>query len=212
MLRSLLIASNAITLALLHYEYTKKRHLEGRLFRMKLSPHFIFNRLSDVHSRYFLLDAKASETILDIVACTRYQIRHIDDKLVPLPLELEHIRECIDSFSKGFDSSTEIIFHYSNESDENLYILPCLFDDVLYNCFKYAKRKNGYIFISITVDSKQKLHLHCINNYEYHKRNSSQNGIGILVKLLHIYYPHRHSIKTSLDVEYYRIDITLKLP
>lgn len=211
MLRHLLIATNAITLALLHYECTKKRHLEGQLFRMKLSPHFLFNRLADVHSQYYTLDAKASETILDIVSYTRYQMRHIDDKRVPLPLELEHIRKCIDFLSKDFDSSTEIIFQYSNESDENLYILPCLFDDVLYNCFKYAKRKNGYIFINITVDSMHNLHLYCINNYKYLKMNSSQNGMDILIRLLHIYYNHRHSIKMSQDEEYYKIGITLKL-
>ncbi len=211
MLRTLLIASNAITLVLFHYERIHARHLEGKVLRMKLSPHFLFNRLSDLHSLYYPLDVKASEIILDIATHTRYQIRHIDSPKVPLSIEMEHIRQSINFFSKNLDPSTEIQFNYSSTATEKPSILPCLFDDVLYNCFKYAKRRNGYIFINISINSQHKLCLHCINNYEYDNVHSTQNGMDILVRLLHIYYPHRHSVKTSHDDEYHTIAISLQL-
>lgn len=211
MFSTILIATNALTMVLWQHERTQVRHLEGRMLRMRQSPHFLFNRLSDIHSHYYLLDPKKSELILDLASHTRYQLTHLNVKQVPLSIEIDHIRRSVKFFSKDLDPSTKIEFYYSNATTKELHILPCLFDDVLYNCFKFTKKKNGYVFCNITVDYQQRLYLYCVNNYENHKSHSTQSGLEILTKLLNIYYRHRHSIEINQDEQSYQIGVTLKL-
>lgn len=211
MFSTLLLATNAVTLALWRNELRKKRQIERRMLRMRMFPHFLFNKLSEIHYHYYTLDRKSSSNIIDMSNYLRYHLEHWDHESVPLSTEMAHLAQCTCYFAKNVDISTKVQLHLPQNNMDDLWITPTLLDDVVYNSFKQVRKKNGYINIKAYISRSHQLHLVCENDFEPTPKASTHSGIRNLNKLLQLYYKHQHNIDIHQDSDFFRIHVTVNL-
>lgn len=205
-----LIVTNVATLILFHYKSIKCKQLESMLLRMKMTPHFLFNRLTNIHVNLYNINKELSTIIIDTANYIRYYVEHIDKLLVPLSQELAHWEESIHLYTKQLAKNVEFKYTFPNDFNPELMIVPALLDDIINNCFKRVKKHNGYIHLNITVED-QKLLFVCENNFDIYKNHSLQSGLKSLQKMLQLHYRHKHRLNIIEKNEYYQIQIMLRL-
>lgn len=211
MLKLLLITTNLCSLTLWLCEHHKCKQLESKLLRMKLSPHFLFNRLTELHSKIYFNDKELASNVLDMAQHIRYHLEHLDHYYVPLSKELEHWKKSIQLYTKNLSYITKIKCHLPKDFDENLKIIPALFDDILYNCFKRVKKTDGYIHLNVAIYQKRYLLFFCENNYDLLINDSLQTGIKSLKKLLQLHYRGKSDFRIQKDNSHFQIRIKLRL-
>ena len=164
-----------ITFLLIRQKNMKTRyhqtHLEQRLLRSQLHPHFIFNSMNSIYNQFLKAPEKAKPYLLGFSSLLRIVLENSLQELVSFQKEIEAIQHYMDlesKFSKEFAYSID----YQNFTDlEAVMIPPMLLQPFIENAIKHGfdhGRKNE-LNIYFEMKSREQL-IRC---------RISDNGLGL---------------------------------
>lgn len=152
-------------------EQLKVQKSQLRNLQMQIKPHFLINSLNMIHNlnstgKIML----ANQLILHTIDYFRYMIR-VDEDLVPLTEELEHIRAYLEIQSIRYQDHFQYVISVDPMITDML-VPPVILQNFVENSIKYALSLTETLQISVQVTSFEK------DYYPYAKIRLSDSGPG----------------------------------
>ncbi len=134
-----LLASNA-QLALANAEMKQDMlELENNFLRAQINPHFLYNTLNIFYNRALDKDEELAESIIALSEIMRYSLETSHGgQLVPLQMEVEHLRRVIGMYQLRFDNKLRIEFTVEGQYSHPQ-VVPLIFITLLENALKHGK-------------------------------------------------------------------------
>lgn len=188
-------------------EKTELLHLKSQV-----NPHFFFNTLNNLYG-IMEKNSKEREMVLKLSDMMRYSIYEGEKDWVTLKNELDYLKNYIELQEIRYHKKSDIQFNHNIENPDAR-VMPLLFIILLENAFKHGLEnleKNAYIHIGL-VESKNEVQFVIENNFELQK-TSNQEGIGLknLKRRLALVYPKKHTLSFDVNINIYKVILTLKL-
>jgi two-component system LytT family sensor kinase len=187
------------------------RETELAFLKNQMHPHFLFNTLNNLYALSLKKSDETPESILKLSSVLRYIIYTANAPLVPFDKEEEIIRAYVDIEMLRLQETPKTQF--SIISDRVYSVPPLIWLPVLENVFKHTRSVEELeVDFRFSINDHQ-LHLFCKNNMPASTIKEEREGIGLtnLRKRLALLYPGRHSIRTTVDEQYFMIDLHINL-
>lgn len=192
-------------------------NLKAELANLKnqINPHFLFNVFNNLYVTSKTKPEKVPEMVLDISDLMRYQLDECSKEKVPLDSEIAYIRNFIRLEGERKDDAD---IKFSVEGDtHNIQVEPLLFVALVENAFKHgmSKLEKGYVFIILSTQNRNIVHLKVINNKPDKPKTDAKNRVGIglanLKKRLELSYPNRYKLDIVDKNNVYTANLELQL-
>lgn len=190
---------------------------ELKFLRSQISPHFLFNVLSNLVSLARKKSDQMEPSLIMLSELMRYMLYDTQGKKVALDKEIAYLNNYIALQRLRFGADVEISYHVTADVEKEQYTIePMLLIPFVENAFKHGI---GYLkvpVISISLSlTKHTLHFEVINQVE-DKPGSSKDensGIGLanVRSRLDLLYKDKHNLKISSDHNQFHITLTLQL-
>lgn len=190
--------------------------VELKFLRSQISPHFIFNVLTNLVSLARKKSDHLESSILMLSGLMRYML-YDTGKKITLQQEAEYLESYVTLQKLRFGHTVEIRLDQSL-SDEALEseIEPMLFIPFVENAFKHGTGciERPFITVQLTGNSNS-VNLEVKNkfNNEMDKVKDRNSGIGLtnVRSRLRLLYPGRHDLAIEKDKKVFKIHLTLQL-
>lgn len=190
---------------------SKKKEAQLAMLRSQLNPHFLFNMLSYLHTKAFMLDEKLAETVLQLSDLLRYATQNSEAKNVALSEEIRHLENYIQLIVKRFGENCFVDYQLEGKTS-SMQIEPLLFLPFVENAFKHGIYTNEAtpIIISIKLDERR-VHFSCKNKIAHHTKDKG-SGIGLenVRQRLNLRYPDKFELKIDETEDWFTVALTLK--
>jgi len=187
-----------------------------KFLRSQISPHFIFNVLTNLVSLARKRSEKLEPALILLSDLMRYMLYESDEKKVPLSKEVEYLKSYIElqKLRFGHDVSIETGINLS-ESDELQSIEPMLLIPFVENAFKHGMGVDEpLIQIHLIVDKNQ-LEFDVKNKFndDQDESKDANSGIGLenVRSRLMLLYPKEHKLEVKKENYLFHIHLTLQL-
>lgn len=190
---------------------------ELKFLRTQISPHFLFNVLTNMVSLARKKSDKLEESLIMLSGIMRYMLYDTEGKKVALIKEIEYLENYIQLQALRFGQEVRIISQLSRPAEDKQYVIePMLLIPFVENAFKHGVThlEAPQIHISLTVQDDV-LFFEVRNHYQsqhktVHERSS---GIGLenTKQRLELLYKEKYALKTNADNNLFCIQLTLKL-
>ncbi len=192
----------------------QKIHSELAYLKSQINPHFLFNTLNSIYSLANKESKKSAEAIVKLSGLMRYILYESDNELVPLPDEINYIRDYIELQKLRIFDIVAITFSLHGNIDDH-FIEPLLLIPIIENAFKHGvdNTTNSNINISVSI-SERDFVLHVENTIiNANGENSETTGIGLsnLRKQLELLYPDGHSLMVTKEDKMFVVNLNLIL-
>lgn len=190
--------------------------MELKLLRSQISPHFLFNILTNLVSLARKKSDQLETSLLMLSGLMRYML-HDGGKKISLQQEVEYLESYIALQKLRFGQDVKIVFQLDLSPGETSHHLePMLLIPFVENAFKHG---TGYVdepAIDIHLTVKAGVLVFEVNNKYDRETDTSKDdssGIGLSnVRLrLTLLYPGRHSLVIHTGNNLFSIHLTLKL-
>jgi two-component system, LytTR family, sensor kinase len=195
---------------------SRKTLEELKQLKQQVNPHFLFNSLNSIYSLANQKSERTTEAVLKLSATLRYMLYDVNEPVVFLKNEIDHIRNFIELQKFRLTDHTQISLDISGDPDKFL-IQPLLLIPFVENAFKFGvdNRRESFIHIEIRVE-KGELHFTIRNKIvnEHGTGDSEKSGgIGLInvKRRLEILYPEEHKLKFTTEEEVFIVNLILKL-
>lgn len=190
--------------------------MELKFLRSQISPHFIFNVLTNLASLARKRSDHLETSILMLSGLMRYML-YDPGKKITLGQEAEYLESYMELQKLRFGQKTEIHF-YQDVSTEalNCTIEPMLFIPFVENAFKHGTGyiDQPFIDVQLTAETNQVI-LKVKNKFKSEtapaKDGSSGIGLNNVCSRLKLLYPGRHDLVIDKDNNVFSINLTLRL-
>lgn len=190
--------------------------MELKFLRSQISPHFIFNVLTNLVSLARKKSDNLEGSILMLSSLMRYML-YDTGKKISLQQEVEYLESYIELQKLRFGSYVKIVFTMdfqgdpSNHTIETMLLIP-----FVENAFKHGVSYIDHPFIRIDLAVKDGLlDLKAANkfNNEMDKSKDDSSGIGLsnVRSRLRLVYPDKHQLLIHSEANLFSIHLTLKL-
>lgn len=185
---------------------------ELKFLRSQISPHFLFNVLTNMVSLARHRSAMLEPALIQLSDLLRYMLYETNSERFPVTKEIDYLRNYIELQQLRFGEDVQVETVIEQEAPDCT-IEPMLLIPFVENAFKHGIGLVKDPFIRITLQAKeQNLHFRVVNNYS--RDNSSKDrvqGIGLanVRNRLQLLYGNKHTLTIRDDGEVY--DATLKL-
>ena len=200
----------------------KQRLLEGELrlneqklayLKMQIHPHFLFNTLNTMYGFALQKSDKTPDMILKLSNLLDYLLYQVDDQLVELKQEVQHIQDYIALEQLRFQERLHIQFSLEGAWDHIL-IAPMLLLPFVENAFKHGAMEQGVLTIAILLKVEQGRLQFSIQNTA-HKNAASQeehSGIGLknVQKRLDLLYGETYALTVEREGNLYSVNLSLE--
>ncbi len=192
----------------------EKVKAELSVLKLQVSPHFLFNTLNNIRYLARKKSDKTEEAVVELAQLLRYMIYQVNDDVVPLSKEIDHLNRYINLQKMRLQGHTNVNFNYSGDFHQRN-IEPLLFIPFVENAFKYGvhAHKPSLLLINISVTEKE-LVFQCENDsfIENAVTDTASSGVGIAnaKKRLQLYYPHSHQLNIEEINGMYRVVLRLQ--
>jgi signal transduction histidine kinase len=172
---------------------------ELKLLRSQVSPHFLFNMLTNMVSMARLQSNLLEPSLIRLSELLRYMLYESNEEKIAIVKEIEQIENYVSLQQLRFGEDVAISLHIQNDYPEGM-IEPMLLVPFIENAFKHGigMVKDPFIQISLTV-KEQQLDFRVINNYNpANQSKDKHSGIGL------------NNVKNRLELLYannYKLDI-----
>jgi two-component system, LytTR family, sensor kinase len=189
---------------------------ELKLLKQQVNPHFLFNSLNSIYSLANKKSDLTTEAVLKLSGTLRYMLYDVNQQVVYLNKEIEHIRNFIELQKFRLTEDTEIIFNVSGETDKFL-IEPLLLIPFVENAFKFGVDNRRRSFIHINVKVEQSELKFEVKNRVVNKPGTDDEertgGIGLsnVKRRLEILYPDRHELRLIEELDVFIVYLGIKL-
>jgi sensor histidine kinase YesM len=141
--------------------------MENQFLRAQINPHFLYNTLNTFYAEALNSNQRLANAIVLLSNIMRYSLESTrNGELVPLRMEVEHLKQVISLHQLRFEEQLPIEFTTLGPLGKAM-VAPLIFITLLENAFKHGNTNNSQqpITMHLTVD-------------EQHVRFSIHNQIG----------------------------------
>lgn len=193
----------------------EKAEAELNFLKSQVNPHFLFNTLNSV---YFLIDksnADARNALHKFSAMLRYQLYEMGGDKIPVEKEIDFLKDYIGLQQLRRDEHYKLEFK-CEPGVKDFSIEPLLLIPFVENAFKHIshhKDKPDIIELDLSYHNGE---------FNFRIRNSKDNipqhtdkhgGIGLenVKKRLELLYPGKHSLAVKNEIDFYSVDLRIKV-
>ncbi|MEC3880607.1 sensor histidine kinase [Parapedobacter sp. 10938] len=188
--------------------------LELDFLKSQISPHFLFNTLTNIYQMAKESHADTPETVLRLAHLMRYILHESKQELIPIRNEIDFLQNYIELARIRYEKSLPVVVEIV-EPQEPYTVAPLLLIPFVENAFKHGPNRslqNAWVTISLAVENDQ-LVLTVANGLNPLAKAPPQSGIGLenAKRRLMQYYPERHELETDTQVNKYQVTLMLTL-
>lgn len=206
-----LTAQNA-QLALVNAEMKQDMlELENNFLRAQINPHFLYNTLNIFYSRALSKDQELAESIISLSEIMRYSLETSHGgQLVPLQMEVEHLRRVIGMYQLRFDNKLHIKFTAEGQYSRPQ-IVPLIFITLLENALKHGKvdDADNPVVLRLYADAT---HINfTISNKKSDEAAIQSHGVGLnnIKKRLDNVYGNRCRFEVEETPDHYHVNLVI---
>jgi len=190
--------------------------MEVKFLRSQISPHFLFNILTNLVSLARKKSDNLETSLLMLSGLMRYML-YDAGKRISLQQEVEYLESYIELQKLRFGRDVKIVSNIElSQEDVNYSIEPMLLVPFIENAFKHG---TGYLdqpFIDINLIVREGVLVFQVKNKFDREASASKDessGIGLsnVRSRLALLYPGRHELVIHTDNNLFNINLTLKL-
>jgi two-component system, LytTR family, sensor kinase len=191
--------------------------MELQFLRSQISPHFLFNILTNLVSLARKRSDQLETSLLMLAGLMRYMLYDAGKKIT-LQQEADYLESYIalQKLRFGRDVKIESIIKLSREGSNN-FIEPMLLIPFVENAFKHGTAYGDQPFIAISLTAENDVLVFQVKNkYDVHDTHTSKEespGVGLnnVRSRLTLLYPDRHELVIHTGKGIFSIHLTLKL-
>ncbi|HEX3386156.1 MAG TPA: sensor histidine kinase [Mucilaginibacter sp.] len=190
---------------------------ELKFLRSQISPHFLFNVLTNLVSLARKKSDKLEQSLIMLSGLMRYTLHDTQGKKVELGKEVEYLESYIELQKLRFGNDVKIECTIRLSGDESRYTIePMLLIPFVENAFKHGTTalKQPYIFVKLIVHDGY-LIFEVLNNFNDEiasgKDESSGIGIGNVKARLNMIYKDNYILKINNNNGLFYVTLTLKI-
>jgi len=190
----------------------EKQEFEKNFSRKKLLLHYFFNILELVRinsTAYY----KNYDLLNKIKFILYYFLVDAEQEKIKLDKEIAFYQYYLDLENLRHKENVIINFNVLGQI-EDINIIPLLFEPLIGNAIKYAKRDGtGYVNITFDATHFSVLNFYCNNNYSIHSLNkdSSESGLKILIQRLELCYKNNYTLVINQSDDFYEVTLSIIL-
>lgn len=190
--------------------------MELKFLRTQVSPHFLFNILTNLVSLARKRSDQTERSLLMLAGLMRYMLYDADKK-VSIQQEVEYLGSYIALQQLRFGDDVRIKFIIDLAQEETNYsIEPMLLIPFVENAFKHGTGDLDQPFIDINLSLREGVLVFGVKNKFDRETDSSKDessGIGLsnVRSRLALLYPDRHDLAIHSDNSLFNIHLTLQL-
>ena len=190
----------------------EKLSAELRFLRSQVSPHFLFNVLTNLVSLARKKSEQLEPALIQLSELMRYMLYETDAARLPVEREIEHLQYYIELQKLRFGDDVRLTVDIKNEAS-SFTIEPMLLIPFVENAFKHGIGLVKDPFITIHLAVQERLLYFTISN-NYNRQNlskDSNSGIGLVnvQNRLKLLYGNQHELLIKDDGEVYTIALKL---
>jgi LytS/YehU family sensor histidine kinase len=175
----------------------------------------LFNTLNNLYSLTLKKSDSAPELVLKLSEMMRYMLYNSNDKMVPLEMEINYLKNYIDLERIRQVEKTRINVELDGHINGQQ-IAPLLFIPFLENSFKHGVNNNidaGWVEVNLMVNPNDLVFTVANNKPKKAKPINGGHGIGLknVQRRLQLLYPDKHELVIEDTPEYYRTQLKLLL-
>lgn len=180
--------------------------------KMQIHPHFLFNTLNTIYGFALQKSDYTSEMILKLSNLLDYLLYQVNDPLVELKQEVEHIQDYIDLERLRFQNILQVSFEIEG-SCKSILVAPMLLLPFVENSFKHGSIRNGIFEVKIQLQIKEEQIYFVITN-SINKNSIKENkvgGIGLknIRNRLDLLYNNQYALKLDHNDDFFRVELYL---
>lgn len=194
----------------------ERQNLERQLEYLKyqVNPHFFMNTLNNIHALVDIDPERAKTTIVELSKMMRYILYEGNNRLIPLPREVQFLRNYVQLMRLRYTDKVKINLAAPDNVPERM-LPPLLLIIFVENAFKHgiSYLTESFIDISIGVEADW-LRFHCVNSKpqqtaEEHKKG----GMGLINvrRRLDLLFQKRYRLEIKDGETEYSVDLNLPL-
>jgi two-component system LytT family sensor kinase len=190
---------------------------ELKFLRSQVSPHFLFNVLTNLVSLARKKSDKLEPSLIKLSELLRYMLYDTQGKKVPLQTEIEYLDNYLDLQRLRFEDDLDIDSRMDVKEEALSYVIePMLLIPFVENAFKHGVGYSGRpgIFMRLSV-AEGMLTFEVKNKFEVEpadtKDESSGIGLGNVISRLNLLYRNKYTLSINDANNVFHIILTLKL-
>lgn len=187
---------------------------ELKLLRSQVSPHFLFNMLTNMVSLARVQSSLLEPSLISLSELLRYMLYESNEEKISIGREIEQIENYVSLQQLRFGEDVKITIHIQNEYPEGM-IEPMLLVPFIENAFKHGIGMVKHPFITISLIVKEQLLTFTVeNNYEAANQSKDRHsGIGLtnVTNRLALLYANNYQLNISDHDGIYAVHLKCKL-
>jgi LytS/YehU family sensor histidine kinase len=187
---------------------------ELKFLRSQISPHFLFNVMTNLVSLARLKSDLLEPTLIRFSEMLRYTLYETNEEKFPVSKEIEYLKNYVDLQMLRFGEDVDLKMNIRTD-DPDCIIEPMLLIPFVENAFKHGIGIVAGPFIHIDLKVEQSLlYFKVTNNYTQHNTSRDQNsGIGLanVRNRLQLLYGKRHELTIKDNSDLYIVELKLHL-
>ena len=190
--------------------------MELKFLRSQVSPHFLFNILTNLVFLARKKSDKLEESLLMLSGLMRYMLYDAGKK-ISLQQEVEYLESYVALQKLRFGRDIDIVFNIDlAQAEKNYSIEPMMLIPFVENAFKHGTGYRHQPFININLIVQQgaltfQVKNKFSNEADAVKEESSGIGLSNVQSRLKLLYPDTHNLKIHTIDDEFDINLTLKL-
>ncbi|HEX6432289.1 MAG TPA: histidine kinase, partial [Niastella sp.] len=187
---------------------------ELKLLRSQVSPHFLFNMLTNMVSLARLQSNLLEPSLIRLSELLRYMLYESNEEKIAITNEIEHLENYVSLQQLRFGEDVKISLDIQNDYPEGM-IEPMLLVPFIENAFKHGigMVRDPFIQIALTV-KEQLLTFTVVNNYNpANQSKDKHSGIGLsnVKNRLELLYADNYQLKIFNEDGIYSVHLKCKL-
>lgn len=187
---------------------------ELKLLRSQVSPHFLFNMLTNMVSMARLQSNLLEPSLIRLSELLRYMLYESNEEKIPIGKEIEQIENYVSLQQLRFGEDVTISLEIQNDYPEGM-LEPMLLVPFIENAFKHGigMVKDPFIKITLTV-KEQLLNFTVVNNYNPANQSKDRHsGIGLnnVKNRLELLYANNYQLNIANSDGIYSVHLICKL-
>jgi len=187
---------------------------ELKLLRSQVSPHFLFNMLTNMVSLARVRSNLLEPSLISLSELLRYMLYESNEEKIAIDKEIEQLENYVSLQQLRFGEDVRITLNIQNDYPEGM-IEPMLLVPFIENAFKHGigMVKDPFIQISLTVQ-EQLLNFTVVNNYNpANQSKDKHSGIGLanVKSRLKLLYGNNYQLKITNEEGIFSVHLNCQL-
>lgn len=191
----------------------EKLSAELKFLRSQISPHFIFNVMTNLVSLARQKSDLLEPSLICLSDLLRYMLYETGKDRFPIDAEIEYLKNYISLQQLRFGDDVTVNTTWDTD-DKNCFIEPMLLVPFVENAFKHGigLAKDPYINIHLRTCNGE-LFFSITNNYSKNNSKDNSHGIGLenIKKRLNLLYAGKYKLAINDDGRVYGAELKLEL-